>query len=456
MKSRVPEYTDSSSKSDSTTEEEYFNTFESWEIDSTIDLAEQSEALRKAETRSRLDSKMSTNQQGTEDLTMSDVQNESNTLPAGLSPEEISQLSQIAQVIANAPSGTKQYLEQLINKKTTAPVDSTHGKLLQGVMKKDAKFERWDGKPESWTPHYHLLKVQCRVYQPLLVSEDAVCMKIYESIPEPQRQRIRGYWIKCGESEVFNWEQFLEECNKEYFDKIGAQRAERKLLSMRQGESQIFRNFLQEWELQLEFAGGTAWLDTTKISHLQISTSERLQDKYSVLDLPTDDYREWVKIMTRVAAIMEDRENFIRKDDSQVTQYVTRSGVMPKEYLSGTGTRQKHDQPTPTRTDNKGDVIMSGMKFDLQALTTMVAKINLGNGEKRGPGGFGQKPAAPWRTEAEVRDLREKKLCLRCKKPGHQARFCRTFGPPKQPAQINSVETSSQSPEEFELDPLKD
>ncbi|KAI1000738.1 hypothetical protein K3495_g7454 [Podosphaera aphanis] len=207
---------------------------------------------------------------------MSDVQNESNTLPTGLSPEEISQLSQSTQVIANSSSGTKQYLDQLINKKTTAPVDSTHGKVLHGVMKKDAKFERWDGKPESWTPHYHLLKVQCRVNQPLLVSGDAVCMKIYEGILEPQRQRNRGYWIKCGESEVFNWEQFLEECDKGYFDKIGAYRAERKLLSMRQGESQIFRNFLHEWGLQLEFAGGTAWLDTTKISHLQISTSERL------------------------------------------------------------------------------------------------------------------------------------------------------------------------------------
>ncbi|KAI1000743.1 hypothetical protein K3495_g7455 [Podosphaera aphanis] len=129
---------------------------------------------------------------------------------------------------------------------------------------------------------------------------------------------------------------------------------------------------------------------------------------------------------------------------------------MWKEYLSVTVTRQQHNKPTPTRTDNGGDVTMSGMKFDLQALATMVAKINLGNGEKRGPGGIGQKLAAPWRTEVEVRDLQEKKLCLRCKKPGHQARFRRTFGPPKQPAQINSVETSIQSPEEFELDPLKD
>lgn len=57
----------------------------------------------------------------------------------------------------------------------------------------------------SWKPHYYFLKAQCEVYEPLLVSQKAVCMKIYESIPEPKQQRIRGYWIKCGDTGRYDW-----------------------------------------------------------------------------------------------------------------------------------------------------------------------------------------------------------------------------------------------------------
>ncbi|KAI1000131.1 hypothetical protein K3495_g8064 [Podosphaera aphanis] len=83
-------------------------------------------------------------------------------------------------------------------------------------------------EPHSWTPHYHFLKVQCRVYMPLLVTEEAVCMRIYESITEPQRQRIRGDWIKCGRENVYDHEKLLDECNKRFFDKIGAEKSREK------------------------------------------------------------------------------------------------------------------------------------------------------------------------------------------------------------------------------------
>ncbi|KHJ35738.1 hypothetical protein EV44_g3616 [Erysiphe necator] len=80
-------------------------------------------------------------------------------------------------------------------------------------------------------------------------------MKIYESIPEPKRQRTRRYWIDCGEKEIYNWKEMLNICQEKFFDRVEAQKAERKLLVMRQSESQIFRKFLHDWKLQLEYAG---------------------------------------------------------------------------------------------------------------------------------------------------------------------------------------------------------
>lgn len=75
-------------------------------------------------------------------------------------------------------------------------------------------------------------------------------MKIYESIPEDKGQRIRGYWIECRKKEIYNWKEISDVCHEEFFDKVEAQKAERRILAMRQGECQIFVNFLQDWEVQ--------------------------------------------------------------------------------------------------------------------------------------------------------------------------------------------------------------
>ncbi|KAI0992021.1 hypothetical protein K3495_g16165, partial [Podosphaera aphanis] len=166
-------------------------------------------------------------------------------------------LSRLAEAIERAPAATKALISSLMNQSNSRPQETSDSvSISRDVMKRDCKFDKWDGESHSWPPHFFFLKMQCKVYLPLLVTEEAVCMKIYESIPEPQRQRIRGYWMRIGQANVYDHKELLEECNNKFFDKIGAEKAEKRLHSMRQGEAQIFRKFLQEWELQLEYAGG--------------------------------------------------------------------------------------------------------------------------------------------------------------------------------------------------------
>ncbi|KAI0990796.1 hypothetical protein K3495_g17391 [Podosphaera aphanis] len=93
---------------------------------------------------------------------------------------------------------------------------------------------------------------------------------------------------------------------------------------------------------------------------------------------------------------------------------------------------------------------MGNMKIDLKQLTEVIAVLNAsgknsnnGSARRTGP-----KPSAPWRTEEEILDLREKGVCLRCEKPGHVSRFCRKYGPPKRPAHINNVQDLSNFLEE--------
>lgn len=102
---------------------------------------------------------------------------------------------------------------------------------------------------------------------------------------------------RINNDEVFIHRKFLH-------IETGADKAERKLSQMRQEESQYFRNFLQEWELQLEYARGREWPDSTKINHLRQSVGERIGEKFPVLGLPRHDYAKWVTKITEVAAII--------------------------------------------------------------------------------------------------------------------------------------------------------
>ncbi|KAI6247691.1 hypothetical protein HI914_04253 [Erysiphe necator] len=358
----------------------------------------------------------------------------------------------ITNAIENAPPEVQKYLLEVLEGQKpklpqvpagTATQRSESTFSPEETIKRDAKFEKWDGKSLSWTPHYYFLKAQCRVYKPLLVTDEAVCLKIYESIPEPQRQRIRGYWIRCGEDENFNWKEFLEECNVQYFDQIGADKAERKLSKMRQGESQYFRNFLQEWELQLEYAGGREWPDSTKINHLRQSVSEKIREKFPVLGLPRHDYAKWVTKITEVAANMEDSDRFIQPGEARTTQFASRSRLLSSEYLAGPSKNQREAESsisTAPQLDYEGDTTMQGMKLELQRLANAINKISVESSASKKKS-YEKKPSAPWRTESEVAILREKRVCLRCLKPGHPARYCQKFGPAVKPdqSQVDSI-----------------
>lgn len=79
-------------------------------------------------------------------------------------------------------------------------------------------------------------------------------MKIYVTISEPKRQMIREFLDKMQCKGVIYLEIILEVCHPEYFEEFKAQKVERKLISMREGEIQIVKIFSQGSELQSEFA----------------------------------------------------------------------------------------------------------------------------------------------------------------------------------------------------------
>ncbi|KHJ31294.1 putative eka-like protein [Erysiphe necator] len=220
-------------------------------------------------------------------IMMSDEQQSSAGPVMSLSMEDLNKISNLRNAINEAPPEAQNYLNDLmLGKRPSTPIPE--GKPVvdptisnqnvslpsNGPMRLDAKLEKWDGKS------------------------------------------VRGYWIDCGEKETYNWKEMLEVCYEEFFDRVEAQKAERKLLAMRQVESQIFRKFLQDGELQPEYARERDWPDSIKINNLRNALSNKVRYKYAVLNLPSNNFKEWTNIITRVAAMMEDDEYFIRKGEA--------------------------------------------------------------------------------------------------------------------------------------------
>ncbi|KAI1006820.1 hypothetical protein K3495_g1399 [Podosphaera aphanis] len=192
---------------------------------------------------------------------------------------------------------------------------------------------------------------------------------------------------------------------------------------MKQGEAQIFRQFLQEWELQFEYAGGHEWPEKLKVKRLRRSISEKLLDKIDVLKLPKDNYHDWVEAVAEVASNMEKRGYFVGNNESQVTQYTTRSRVAQCNDTSSGSSPPDKSQPILPESliDHDGDVTMGGMKIDVNQLSAFIASLNSkGKGKVNGKIRNAEpKPSAPWRSDEEVQILHEKKVCIRCEKSGH-------------------------------------
>ncbi|KAI1005388.1 hypothetical protein K3495_g2829 [Podosphaera aphanis] len=136
---------------------------------------------------------------------------------------------------------------------------------------------------------------------------------------------------------------------------------------------------------------------------------------------------------------MENSEKFRQRGEATVMQYVNRRGVMKSKYLAAaTSSNYQASSPPPT-TNFEGDISMGGMKFDLNALATLVAKANASSAGKPGKG---PKIAAPWRTVSEVAELREKKLCLRCKKTWVSVAILPGLWPSSSPTQVNNLQNT--------------
>lgn len=112
----------------------------------------------------------------------------------------------------------------------------------------------------------------------MLGSDRAICLHIFDSIPEVKQPRILNWFQKGGPDETFNWQSFLDHVKDQFENKQVRKTITSQSQRMRMGYNQYFVDFLQEFELKLSQCGVTKWDDYRKISILETGIKSSLRD----------------------------------------------------------------------------------------------------------------------------------------------------------------------------------
>ena len=156
--------------------------------------------------------------------------------------------------------------------------------------KKESPWPNWDGRTGSFLNFRSQLRVKIEEDRHLLGSDRAVCYGMLQTLPDNKKARAHGWFDRGGPDGSYRWEAFLGEFTALFEDKQARQTAGEQLTRMRQGSSQFFVDFLQDFEYKLQQCGGTNWAGNAKVMLLNASINTSLRTALVTVDLPDDDY----------------------------------------------------------------------------------------------------------------------------------------------------------------------
>ncbi|KAF6792993.1 pol-like protein [Colletotrichum musicola] len=346
---------------------------------------------------------------------------ESQSLETGMSDPaptslEGSEAFQATNLIASLSAEQKNQLLALLG---SAPARSEDFVLRPQAAKKLQPWPEWSGKAESFRVYFMLLKAKIEADRQDLGNEATICYSILRTLPEDKRQRV-SYWVeRGGDDGKFNVNTFLDLVKNKFEDKESAQKAGKRLHSMRMGSSQLFRDFLDDFEYQLQQCNGLGWHDASKIVILRPTLNDKLARALVPVDLDETNYDRFVEQIGRVAARLEAMSSY--RTDSRTRTWFSKeaSSTHPAPTKVSSQVREGNwELPhTTARVDSDGDVRMTDaaqVAIELANLSRTVAKLSKTGARNSQPASAGaERPRAKWITEEEKAELSRKGKCFR-------------------------------------------
>jgi hypothetical protein len=184
--------------------------------------------------------------------------------------------------------------------------------------------------------------------------------------------------------------RLLDYLDSIFGDRHKAQRAVETLRTMKQNPKELFSAFLPRFEKALADAGGMAWPDEVKRSHLDGALTFELR-RLTITMPPAATYSAYVNEILRVSDL-----------------YRSAMRHAPKEQPTAHGGAAETMDWEPTRA------------------------------AAAAPSQDGQKRRAKWVSQEEMDKRRQEGRCFRCGASGHQRSGCE-YLPPRRPMEARSV-----------------
>src|ERR1700744_207256 len=271
---------------------------------------------------------------------------------------------------------------------------------------KKTPWPKWSGAVEDY-PFFHT-RLECRIAEGASdLSQKMICYRMVETLPEKKPKLVANWFNTGGKNKDWNWKEFLKHFALQFEDKQAKRAASDELSRMRQGATQLFSDFVSDFEYKLAIAGGSDWPADVRLSYVHAGINTALRTALVTMALPENDYDEWMTAVKLVAGKLENLATYRQKG----------STVQNKTWLlrqPGTIGYHPSAESSAPKTDHQGDTIMGGT--DINAIVTAVVNA-MNKGKSNSRGSSDSRPRAPWRTPKAFKRLLDQGVCSRCEKP---------------------------------------
>lgn len=301
---------------------------------------------------------------------------------------------------------------------------------------------KWSGEVEDFS--FYIKRLEARIEREWAPYADpcSICLDMIDTLPDDKRSRVAAWFDDSSSKNYFSWQDLAKHFRSQFDNKEARQAASEYVNRMEQGQNQLFRDFLKDFEYRMAPCR-EAYTQLGKSIQLKSSLNSRLRQALVGVKLPPlENYSAWVEGVAEVATDLEGLSNYRSKHAKQTS---TKLGVpkgitVPEERISN------FDEDGDTKMGENNALLAA-----IHKLESMVAErgneTSRGKEREKKPGEKGRmKPRASWLTEKEYQKMVKKGKCTRCQSPGHKSRYCTKFGPPIRPdALIGAVNDEEDS-----------
>ncbi|KAM4058317.1 hypothetical protein HRG_014638 [Hirsutella rhossiliensis] len=239
----------------------------------------------------------------------------------------------------------------------------------RGKKRKPMTWPKWNGQPESF--HFYLdrlvFKYNTDEEEGLNGNNNVVWYEILQTLPDQMMRRVEGFWRQESAKGNPDPRKFFSHLAQTFGSVQQTERAQDRLRTLIQRDSQEFGKFLPEFEETLTKAGGASWDNASKLAWLRNSISPALREQLVPVIMPKD-YNEYIQRLHPIAWAFEHTAKFKALQRKQGSR-----GQRDQGQASGIGNIQvagNDNTPAPSATlpaeqnardarDHDGDVIMT-------------------------------------------------------------------------------------------------